>query len=94
MDRAAAWFHLLLSLSLGTIIYIMMFGAHWPGSFEPIETYGTVAARSSKLRRAKLREQCARTGQRCRGATGTASPRSLLLYEEHRGRRYAGHHQG
>jgi hypothetical protein len=44
MDRAAAWFHLLLSLSLGTIIYIMMFGAHWPGSFEPIETYGTVAA--------------------------------------------------
>jgi hypothetical protein len=29
MERAAAWFHLLLVLSIGTIIYITAFGAHW-----------------------------------------------------------------
>ena len=27
MDRAAAWFHLMLALALGTIIYITVFGA-------------------------------------------------------------------
>jgi hypothetical protein len=29
MERAAVWFHLLLALSLGTIICITVFGAHW-----------------------------------------------------------------
>ena len=28
MERAAAWFHLLLALSLGTIICITVSGAH------------------------------------------------------------------
>jgi hypothetical protein len=30
MDRAEAWFHLLLALAVGTVVYITMFGAHWP----------------------------------------------------------------
>jgi hypothetical protein len=29
MDRAAAWFHLLLALAAGTVIYVTAFGAHW-----------------------------------------------------------------
>jgi hypothetical protein len=27
MDRVAAWFHLLLALSVGTIVYVTAFGA-------------------------------------------------------------------
>ena len=29
MDRAAAWFHLLLALSVATIAYVTVFGARW-----------------------------------------------------------------
>jgi hypothetical protein len=29
IDRAAAWFHFLLALSVGTIVYVTLFGAHW-----------------------------------------------------------------
>jgi hypothetical protein len=27
MERAEVWFHLLLALALGTIVYVMVFGA-------------------------------------------------------------------
>jgi hypothetical protein len=29
IERAAVWFHLLLALSVGTIVYITAFGTHW-----------------------------------------------------------------
>ena len=29
IERAEAWFHLLLALSVGTIVYVTAFGAHW-----------------------------------------------------------------
>jgi hypothetical protein len=29
MDRAEAWFHLLLALSVGTIVYVIVSGAYW-----------------------------------------------------------------
>jgi hypothetical protein len=28
-QRAEVWLHLLLALSVGTIVYVTMFGAHW-----------------------------------------------------------------
>jgi hypothetical protein len=29
MDRVEVWFHLLLVLSVGTIVYVTVFDAHW-----------------------------------------------------------------
>jgi hypothetical protein len=29
MDRAEAWFSLSLALSVGTVVYVTMFGGHW-----------------------------------------------------------------
>jgi hypothetical protein len=29
MEQARAWFHLLLALSAGTIVYVTVFGTHW-----------------------------------------------------------------
>jgi hypothetical protein len=28
-QRAEVWFHLMLALALGTIVYVTAFGAHW-----------------------------------------------------------------
>jgi hypothetical protein len=30
MDRADAWFHLLLALSFRTVVYVTLFGGHGP----------------------------------------------------------------
>jgi hypothetical protein len=35
MERAEVWFHLLLALSVGTVICVTVFGAHWPLSLLP-----------------------------------------------------------
>src|SRR5262249_25334118 len=29
MDQAEAWSHLLLGLSVGTVVYVAVFGTHW-----------------------------------------------------------------
>jgi hypothetical protein len=43
MDRAAAWFHLMLALAVATIVHITVFSAHWPGFVEPVFLAGTAA---------------------------------------------------
>jgi hypothetical protein len=35
IERAEVWFHLLLALSVGTVICVTVFGAHWPLSLLP-----------------------------------------------------------
>jgi hypothetical protein len=29
IERAEMWLHLLLALAVGTIVYVIAFGAHW-----------------------------------------------------------------